>query len=251
MEHLLKGNNFYRGNCPYCGGINTFTVRKHNNNLLWNCYRVSCGKKGRERTSLSVEDVIPRKVNTVKSFILPESFIDPDERCFSLLNRYNCLDLIDKSTIRLDVKQDRLVFLIRRGKDYVGATGRKLSDGSNGPKWYNYNNSQCYVASLVSQRMRMGRQGALVEDCFSAVRLSRWMDGVALLGTNISDLTKQEICGTYDLVYIFLDPDATAKAVKLQKELNNYVDTRIVMGRDDPKYLTDVEIQECLNKHGD
>jgi len=35
-----------RMNCPNCNGYKTFTVTNEMGNLIWNCYKASCGVSG-------------------------------------------------------------------------------------------------------------------------------------------------------------------------------------------------------------
>jgi len=50
--NLSQGGR-YRGDCPKCGGKNTFNVNRDNDKILFNCYRNSCTLRGVETVGLS------------------------------------------------------------------------------------------------------------------------------------------------------------------------------------------------------
>ena len=54
--HISEGES-YRGDCPLCKGRNTFTASKIDGTIVYNCYKVSCGSKGRVSVGLNREDI--------------------------------------------------------------------------------------------------------------------------------------------------------------------------------------------------
>ena len=54
--HISEGDS-HRGDCPMCRGRNTFTATKIDGTIVYNCYKVSCGSKGRVSVGLNREDI--------------------------------------------------------------------------------------------------------------------------------------------------------------------------------------------------
>ena len=54
--HISEGDS-YRGDCPMCRGKNTFTATKMDGTIVFNCYKVSCGSRGKVSVGLNREDI--------------------------------------------------------------------------------------------------------------------------------------------------------------------------------------------------
>jgi DNA primase len=85
----------------------------------------------------------------------------------------------------------------------------------------------------------------LVEDAASACAISPIATGVALLGTNMKEADLAQL-KKYSHVFVCLDPDATRKALDLQKYLSYFVSTTIIRIDDDLKYYDAQEIKKLL-----
>jgi len=120
-----------------------------------------------------------------------------------------------------------------KGECY-GAVGRSLSV-SNNPRWFVYCRlNGCPFSSFT---MLSATSVLLVEDCVSACAASSCFNSIALLGTNIPDECIKYLI-RYDKLYLALDDDATAKSLKLQKQLSVYRPTFIIPLRQDIKYYS-------------
>jgi DNA primase len=135
--------------------------------------------------------------------------------------------------IYYDVRHKRLVYAIRDndGK-LVDGSGRTLINAR--PKWYRYGNYRLGFKIGTSDTV------FVVEDIPSAISISDWCTGYALLGTSlrdehIADLTK------FKRVIVALDKDATDKALTYMRALNTLVPTSILMLDKDLKSLGDTE----------
>ena len=149
----------------------------------------------------------------------------------------------DKVQLYYDVKLDRAVFpvfmvqpsnfdvpTIWRNKvvDAVGRSLSKYSNNRNYPKWHRYgksglpficgNSETCYV----------------VEDCASAVAVSQYGTGLALLGTNLSD-SILDIVSNYPSVVVCLDRDASAKAIQMKNRIGQFTKCEVRLLDVDPK----------------
>ena len=112
--------------------------------------------------------------------------------------------------------------------DAVGRSLSKYSNNRNYPKWHRYgksglpficgNSETCYV----------------VEDCASAVAVSQYGTGLALLGTNLSDQIL-DIVANYPSVVVCLDRDASAKAIKMKNRIGQFTKCEVRLLDVDPK----------------
>jgi len=242
----LSDNQGMRINCPDCGGRGTFTATRVDGTILYNCYKAGCslsGKKDVMGSSKYVREksIIPAETDKYK-FEIPDHFsvYFPNK-----MVKYCVQNNIDTSKVQLyyDVKLDRAVFpifmvqpsnfdtpTIWRNKvvDAVGRSLSKYSNNRNYPKWHRYgksglpficgNSEICYV----------------VEDCASAVAVSQYGTGLALLGTNLSDQLL-DIVVNYPYVIVCLDRDASAKAIQMKNRIGQFTKAEVRLLDVDPK----------------
>lgn len=242
MTSLKEGQTF-RGDCPECGGWNSFTASISNGTFLYNCYKASCDAKGVWFVNLSPEERLERLKNRgvdkdTGKFVKPDYWIDGigSDACITYMQKTNMFSSYKEGRFRpmYDPAERRFVFPIKDNNVVVGGIGRSLEGGW--PKTLNYNANYTIPFSCGS-----GPVALLVEDCASAVAASRNhnVTGVALLGTN---LRKDFIphLAKYDVVYVALDPDAYSKSLKLKRQLTAYLkDVRILRLENDIKDLDD------------
>lgn len=140
--------------------------------------------------------------------------------------------------IYYDVVKDRLVYPIYDTlgilRDGVGRTMK-----GQRPKWYRYGN---YDGGF---RIGTSDIAVVVEDVPSAISISEWVSGYALLGTSLRDRHIQELC-TYRRVVVALDKDATDKALTIMRALNTIVPTGILMLQKDLKSMGDAERERTI-----
>ena len=225
-----------RTNCPNCGGYNTFTVTNNMGSLIWNCYKASCNIRGGTRVHLSVDD-IRTSFSGVKEFA-EESFRLPDYIIpYTGENYYD----IDNKHLMYDVKEDRVVFVVKHKDEIVDATGRSLKNKL--PKWKRYGKS------TLPYTFGCGKVAVVVEDCVSATIIGNdVLVGVAVLGTSLSDSHKNYLA-QFSTAIIALDPDALPKTLSFAKELRGYVNNiKVVKLKDDLKYKNeeDMDRLRCL-----
>ena len=66
-----------RTDCPWCKGINTFSLSNIGGSLVWNCYKASCNASGTKNVMWTTDDIQRlRGVQKEKEFVLPE-YITP------------------------------------------------------------------------------------------------------------------------------------------------------------------------------
>lgn len=209
-----------RMNCPECNGYKTFTISNQEGNIIWNCYKLTCKLKGSRRVGMSVNDIQNRLKNTIlnnNSFELPE-YIIPVSTKHDSVYAFARKWFIDIDLLMYDVRDDRAVFCVRHNNKIVDAVGRTLCNAY--PKWRRYGNS-----TYPFTHKQMNSYGAVVvEDCISAVVVASKLpcEGVALMGTTLSDGHKKYLC-SFDNVIVALDPDAAKKTLDITKQLRPYI----------------------------
>jgi len=127
--HLYDGET-KRMKCPNCGE-RTFTVTNSKGTLLWNCYRLSCSVSGQKRVRLSVDDIKQRNSRSVEidtEFVLPNYIIPHRNKRAVLQFCYKYELEPDDIGVMYDVKEDRVVFVVKHNDEIVDATGRSLKN---------------------------------------------------------------------------------------------------------------------------
>ena len=240
---LLDGES-RRMNCPSCGHKKTFSVTNNNGELMWNCFHADCTVRGRTDRRITRDNsdniLTILSKNTHKQtapcpdvpFEKPKAWsrvIPP--RGMEYVHLVNTSGRYDD--IYFDVRQNRLVYAIHDNDGrLVDGAGRSMTGAR--PKWYRYGN---YRGGF-----RIGTSDTVfvVEDIPSAISISDWATGYALLGTSLRDEHISELT-KFKKVFVALDKDATDKALTYMRALNTLVPTGILMLDKDLKSLGDNE----------
>jgi len=119
----------------------------------------------------------------------------------------------------------------------VDGAGRSLTGAR--PKWYRYGNYRGGFKIGTSDTLM------IVEDIPSAISISDWVTGYALLGTSLRE-EHINLASKYSKVVVALDRDATDKALTMMRTLNNIVPTGILMLDKDLKTLGDEERERTI-----
>ena len=238
-----------RMNCPSCGHTNTLSVTNARGELLWNCFHADCtvrGRTDRRITADNVDNIISIVTDNGHKKTTPCPDVPFEKpKCWSRQISQKGLDYVDSvntsgryDDIYYDVRHKRLVYAIRDtdGKLVDGA-GRTLINAR--PKWYRYGNYRGGFKIGTSDTV------FVVEDIPSAISISDWVTGYALLGTSLRDEHIKELT-KYQQVIIALDKDATDKALTMMREINNVVPTGILMLDKDLKTLGDEERERTI-----
>jgi len=240
-----------RMDCPFCHNTNTLTIKKNNADLMWYCFHASCSAKGKHQEKMSMEQIYETVVSKQKdtaskrpaAFKLPQSFISihSEPKCINYIKQNNCASAKQKGKVNFmyDVKQHRIVFLIKQKDRVVGAIGRGLSSHVY-PKWFIYGDKSYPFICGNSPT------AVLVEDCASACAVSDLYSGVALMGTSLPDSFIPVIRKKYKEVIVALDRDATTKAFDISNKLRYYIPTKVKILQDDLKYFNEQQIESIL-----
>ena len=240
-ELNLKTNESVRIDCPICFNKNTFSAINNGTQTIYNCFHADCNIKGRTRSELS-----KRLFNEIEKQKEPEIFYYRNHWEENLENKdykkyvrhYNLEEYHE--IIRYDRHLHRAVFLVKKDDKLVDAVGRALYKNKN-PKWYRYGNSGYPFIIGKSDT------AIVVEDVVSALTISKYCTGIALLGTNLLQ-THIDVLKNYKKVGIALDKDASKKAVKILDDLSLSMNVKFLLLEDDIKEMIDEDVEKLVNK---
>ena len=233
--------------CPQCDGGSTreksLNITLTEEGLAWICFRNNCELRGRSNAAgiprVKAEKPKPkRKVFEGKTIPLSEKH---RERIAQLWGIHD-----PEHWYWTDSHGGRVAMSIRgpkythRGwllRDIYGTHGVKaltyIDDGEEGLAWYK---TKAYAPTFV------------VEDVPSAVRASKYVNSIALLGTGVGIPRAAEIAeyATRPVV-VALDQDATAEAFKVAKRWALFWEDVIVQPlKKDIKDMTEPELEQLM-----
>ena len=222
--------------CPFCGGRGTFSISRKNGSRVWNCYKASCGVRGGQGTEMSAEGIKRRlagqETDMCTSEPLPIHISRPQshDRVMEYLRSVGSIEAFEQGLVEVKFSpvDNRVLFYTN---NRTGAVGRALDRRK--PKWKAFGDT----SGLFT--VGSGRTAVVVEDAASACAMGVFTEcsGCALLGTSISTVQRHQLL-TFDTVIIALDKDASRKALRLQRQLEGRVTTRVTYLEEDLKYLT-------------
>lgn len=158
---------------------------------------------------------------------------------------------VDPDETYYDIRQDRVVFLVRHGNRIVDAVGRALDHKQ--PKWLRYGASPIPFVYPFTPNTTGNRVGIIVEDVISAYTAHKLTGiyGVALLGTQLTAFHKWYVAQYFDSLIVAMDPDALDKTMSIVRELRaNIADVKALKLAEDLKYAQQSDInnlKELLN----
>ncbi len=223
--------------CSKCGSSDA--VFPYNNGD----YCFSCHKKWIDKPRKSLQTKLETELPLVLQ--IPEDTITtglPDKAKLWLYKYHMTQELWEKYHIGYSAAFDRVILPVY-GSEWEGLVyyqARAL-----------FKTKQKYLNPSVPKRLFYSKleQSALfivlVEDIISAIRVGETCYAIALLGKTlpVKDLTflaKKQI-------FIWLDKDAYAEAIKLQKRLTQLgCNVKIISTTNDPKCYTDAEIKNII-----
>lgn len=247
--------------CPYCNGGDkkekSFSVTRNEYLALYICHRASCGVRGRRLIPNSIGGVITDagvKYPDEPKYYKKATLDIPEDIEDLLLKKYH---LTKADLFRADIKwapdekpSGRLYFPLRSYHGISWGCVLRSMDKKANPKslTYLFKDGQGRGAWWVNHLM--DDCVVVVEDPISAIRLQKYVTSVALLGTNLSFATVDDIKGKmnnkHGTILIALDKDATAQAIKLAIQYNLILPITVAMLDKDIKDMTDDELKMFL-----
>jgi len=231
-----------RGDCPDCGGKNTFTANKSGGAVLYNCYKLGCKISGVHTVGMTAADIQARMQEVeqdkpkpkVEIMELPEYVVRSGSGLDAFRDKW---DLWDQG-LMYDIKDKRAVFPIFIDGVMIDAVGRSLAGAE--PKWLRYTGKADYFIAGT------GDTAVVVEDVISAITVAKLgFTGMAILGTSLS-VAHMEQLGNYSQVIVALDPDAAHKTLRFRQEIEAWTGATTIALRldDDIKYRVESDIEQ-------
>ena len=233
-----------RGDCPDCGGKNTFTANKLGGAVLYNCYKLGCKISGVHTVGMTAADIQARMQEVeqdkpkpkVEIMELPEYVVRSGSGLDAFRDKW---DLWDQG-LMYDLKDKRAVFPIFINNVLIDAVGRALAGAE--PKWLRYTGKANYFIAGTGETV------VVVEDVISAITVAKLgFTGMAILGTSLS-VAHMEQLGNYSQVIVALDPDAAHKTLRFRQEIEAWTGATTIALRldDDIKYRVESDIQKLM-----
>ena len=231
-----------RGDCPDCGGKNTFTANKSGGAVLYNCYKLGCKISSVHTVGMTAADIQARMQEVeqdkpkpkVEIMELPEYVVRSGSGLDAFRDKW---DLWDQG-LMYDLKDRRAVFPIFIDNVLIDAVGRALAGAE--PKWLRYTGKANYFIGGT------GKTVVVVEDVISAITVAKLgFTGMAILGTSLS-VAHMEQLGNYSQVIVALDPDAAHKTLRFRQEIEAWTGATTIALRldDDIKYRVESDIEQ-------
>jgi hypothetical protein len=233
-----------RGDCPDCGGKNTFTANKSGGAVLYNCYKLGCKISGVHTVGMTAADIQARMQEVeqdkpkpkVEIMELPEYVVRSGSGLDAFRDKW---DLWDQG-LMYDLKDKRAVFPIFINNVLIDAVGRALAGAE--PKRLRYTGKANYFIGGT------GNTVVVVEDVISAITVAKLgFTGMAILGTSLSVVHMEQL-GNYSQVIVALDPDAAHKTLRFRQEIEAWTGATTIALRldDDIKYRVESDIQKLM-----
>ena len=247
-SYMIPPDVTMRLDCPFCNHKNTLSITNDDSVMRWHCFHASCTAKGSEKKKMSMSTIKKifnaEPITPENTFNIPDSFksLYSNEKAMKYLQNNNCWEAYTwrRADIRYDVKQDRVVFLIKEYDNTRGAVGRALHKDTF-PKWFMYGNKNVPFTCGDCE------DAVLVEDCASACAVSNVLTGVALMGTSYND-SFDKYLKKYKTIFVSLDRDATTKSFDIVNKLRyrGFENVQVKILEDDLKYYDTQQIEKIF-----
>ncbi len=252
--------------CPFCDNIEPYapslSVTRIAEGILYHCYRAVCSGQGFIGT-LPSNLLKDKNVNLTVKLFKPKPYEKETTHVLPVMVEYigkkyciSCLEL-ERNNIRQTGGTDEVALVMplysREGYEF-GHTTKIIHPNGTQLKAIHYLTTDTCKLHYArhypsgSDLISTGTTVILVEDVLSAIRVSEFRQGVALLGTHLNDAMIQDLLKAgYKNVILALDPDAVGKALKMKEKYSLFFNTwRVPVLTKDPKDLGRGELQKEL-----
>ena len=228
--------------CPRCRGGSSneksLSITRVDDGLLYKCHRASCGAAGKVFSSGVIAEHRETERKPEKKLGHPEPLTDINEEWLEYLcSKYGVdEELITNNRVMMCPQRNTVVFPCHDtegrlanfvDRDY--ATGRK-------PKSINYPVTENTTGVIEPLTNPDGDSAVLVEDMMSAIKLSRLVPAIPLLGVHATYEQWNVIAAKYKNILIYLDADARWQAANLYSGCGILFDcVKVAWESSDPK----------------
>lgn len=130
-------------------------------------------------------------------------------------------------------------------KTIIAWQGRYFGNKEKYPKYLTYGTKN--MLTMFPCANPSSNTVSVVEDVISAIKVSRVMDAIALLGSHLSLETANRLSKLYSGLVIWLDPDKHKAGIEFQARYSPLFDSvKVVYTERDPKEYNTDEIKEIL-----
>lgn len=245
----LTSGESIRVHCPRCEGgskseKSLSVTRDENGKLVWQCFRASCDERGTTQRTNNLPSTIPlapkpRKQFTGQTVPLSDKLKERIQSLWGITDPPHWYWTPDYGgRIAMSVRSPKYLHRGWSLRDIRGnaivKTLTYIDKDEEGLSWYK---TTPHTGTV------------LVEDIASAVRASKYINSVALLGTGIGDRRALEIAehATRPII-LALDQDATSLSFRWGKKWGlMWGDVQILPLDKDMKNMTEEELMETLN----
>ena len=225
----------------------SMSVTKDRLGILYHCHRATCPRGNGFIPSLSINEPVKRKEFTPHEYKDSLRSLSEGER-HSLEESYEITEAdIHAQGILYNSDRSSYIFPIRdiRGYD-VGLVDRDFS-GTRDLKAISYWFNDVPKLHFILGPNGKGDKCIVVEDIPSAIKASKYMTAVALLGSHINDLQAAHLARLFTTVILALDNDAFLKAIKLRNKYTFYFKEFMLLRlQEDIKNMKYTELDEML-----
>ena len=249
-SYLSDGESASGQMCPSCRGgrtgETTLSVSRNGDNLLWVCHRASCGFRGSSSSRRPMGMGHTARATQCRGTVgrtyvrgaeeLPASVVEILQRKYVLNNR-------QLSQLGWASQEERVVLPV---KDWEGELLGSVLRSESGavPKAKSHTEED----AVACYRNYSSNDCIIVEDIYSALRASEYMNAVALLGTSMNTSRVANIKAMqFDRVYLALDADAFDKTIRYVREFRSLLRMTPVKLEMDIKNINEEQLKEFIN----
>jgi len=242
-----------RIDCPFCGTRErSMKIRRYETGIYYHCFRASCEDgKGFIYSIGRASSGLKKKEPKVHLFMEHTRAMSRTE-----MHRVCKKYWLDQTTIMknsvtmtsLDPKRYVFTLYDALGRQWGHATKRVITD-DRGLKSVTYSFRQTSgLAWVQPERTRSLNSAIITEGMLDAMKVHKYGQGIALLGTNFNMEMAIEIRNLgFQKIIIALDPDASHVATKIKNSYNlMFASFRIARLSADPKDLPPEQLKEEL-----
>lgn len=242
--------------CPFCKGgatgETTLFMRRDGRYVYYKCYRAKCGASGRVNVKNHTADVRIKELGGKRRVLeTSPSELDQETRDY-LVRRYHFTpEEIRRAELGITLMHSHqapsrlYIPMFRRDGTPRGYTARDLT-GLEDKKAMSYKWKED-EPNLAWYNNRRSKSLIIVEDCFSGLRASTYINSCALLGVTLDKAKVDEIMRAgFTEAYIALDKDATRVAIKQSIEHRTRLRLRVIALEKDIKDMEPEELKTFM-----
>ncbi len=230
---------YVRCDCPICHRKNTFSITMTIFGVLFHCFHTNCDTKGIVKGNIKsrgrlIKDTLNKNTIPKIQEVLDISNFDFNNisNIRPTLKKYQVYFNRNRACIALDIKENRIVFFTwdRESGKPLSGIGKLLTGFPEFgvPKWRKYYTTEVYpivfnYKTAYNRKPIYTKTCVITEDAFSALRVAKYHDSAAILGTSMTDFQIEYLHSLgFENIVISLDKDAQTSAIKLSETLSPY-----------------------------